>query len=90
MSEGSEPSYRICWSQRHQELRVSLAKQAAERGMAERFAQVVRTIVQRFETAPGNWGERRYDLQHMGLAMYHAILSPLHVQYAVDEARRFV
>ena len=54
------------------------------------FTDALKLIDQRLAADPVGWGDPMYPLRRAGLTMYRGLQSPLQVQYAVDEARRFV
>ena len=90
MARAPEPPFQVSNSQRVAEQTRELGQLAATRGAGALFAAAVRTIHERLESAPLEWGEPRYHLRAMGLLVCHAIHAMLHVSYAVDEARRIV
>ena len=66
------------------------AERANALGKKAEFLVALKTIYQKLTTEPLTWGDPSYSLPQLGLQVYQRVCSPLHVAYAVDEARRIV
>jgi hypothetical protein len=64
--------------------------QAATRGFLDSYVAAVKIIEHRLTMDPLEWGDPQNRLRNLQLLLFHGIQSPLHVYYAVDEARRIV
>jgi hypothetical protein len=65
-------------------------RDAAVGGPRERLLSTVRTVHDRLARDPETWGDPQYRLPFSGMVMYHRLLIPLQVFYAVDPGRRLV
>lgn len=83
-------AYRLCLSERNRRQLEEWAEQAKQLGILDQYVVAVKAIHQRLTRDPLTCGDPNYRLRHAGLIMCHGICAPLHVYYAVDEARRIV
>jgi len=67
-----------------------LREQAFAAGIAERFMQAIRRIVERLQRDPIEFGERLYYLPALKLVVYQAVIEPVVVTYGVYEEKPLV
>ncbi len=67
-----------------------MADKAMDRGVDREFAASLQRIHEKLANEPLTWGEIRFHLRHLGLAMCHAPTEMFYVRYGVDEARKLV
>ncbi len=90
MASSSADSYQFAPTEEQLKQLRSWAERATARGRKAEFLTTLKTIYQKLTTEPLIWGDPSYGLNQLGLQVYHRVCSPLHVAYAVDEARRIV
>jgi len=90
MPKRPNPPYKITFLGNHGSWLRACGERAAERGVLNDYTAAVKSIERRLATDPLEWGDPQNRLRHLQLLLYHGIQSPLHVYYAVDEARRIV
>jgi hypothetical protein len=90
MSDPANSLYEVVYSDYQRGVVRTLGKTAAKRGLRAVYLTAVRSMHYHMETDPLTWGDLQNRLHHLQLLLCHGIQSPLHVYYAVDEARRIV
>lgn len=67
-----------------------LAKTLPAGGPREAFVSAMRIIIEKLQTEPSKWGDPEYNLRKPGGCVYHGILDPVIVKYAVYEHEKIV
>jgi hypothetical protein len=67
-----------------------LAKRAAAHGSKAVLVSVLKRILEKLRSEPSVWGDPEYNLRKPGGCVYHGILEPLQVQYAVFEPEKII
>src|SRR5262249_52986841 len=87
---GGPPLYRVVYPATVRAQTSRLLRRARAAGIESVVAAAVRTINDRLRTDPLTFGEARYHLAAMRLAVRVAICRPLVVHYAVHEEKPLV
>ena len=67
-----------------------LHHKALQVGLGDQVLSAARTITQRLQDDPTNFGEPVQNLPNLNLVLWVGIASPLVVHYAINEQRQFV
>ncbi|MBI3822101.1 MAG: hypothetical protein HY289_05400 [Planctomycetes bacterium] len=67
-----------------------LAEQAAVRGMQPQLGAALKTVLEKLRKEPSTWGDPDYNLKKPGGCVYHGIVEPVIVTYAVFEREKIV
>jgi len=87
---GQAPVYQVTFSGQTRERARQLHQEAAESGAGQQFVQAMRTIVQRLQSEPMNFGEPLDRLPSLKLQVRQGIVAPVVVDFAVHEERPLV
>jgi hypothetical protein len=68
----------------------ALKASAAAAGLQEEFAAALQKMASKLQTEPLTWGDPEYHLKKPGGVVYHAVIAPVLVRYAVYETERQV
>jgi hypothetical protein len=90
MSSNGSPSYDVQHLPPAAQQVKSLAEKAAKLGRMDQYVASLRAVIKKLQTAPSTWGDPEYNLHTPGGCVYHAIISPVFVQYAVFEHDKIV
>lgn len=90
MAEGPNAPYQIVNASQVGAALKALLAAAAARGIGDKVLHAIKTIVERLQQAPLEFGEPRFDLFWMRLQVRICGFGGLVVSYAVDDARRLV
>ncbi len=90
MTAPSHRPYQVVYSGNQLQIIRAYGAQAAVRGFGPAYRAAVKSIHHHLEMDPQEWGDPHNRLPHSGLILYHGMLPPLHVFYAVDPERRLV
>ncbi len=90
MTPGPGNSYRVIPSAALLAQLRTMADRAVDGGLDEQFSDCLRRIQDMLSREPLSWGEIRFHLRHLGLAMCHGATSMLYVRFGVDEGRKLV
>jgi hypothetical protein len=63
---------------------------AKEKGILDEFLVALKTINYRLSVEPGDWGEPRYSLRHLGFEMRFGTFSMMNVWYGVNYEKALV
>jgi len=63
---------------------------ALQQGRGQKFMAAFKTIRAHMISDPEEFGEPTFDLPHMKLVNYVAIVAPISVEYCVDKVRKIV
>lgn len=86
MSDSFHVSYSEYVARQLQDLHL----QAASQGIGPKFIQAFRTIHEQLRVDPEQFGDPLYPLPALKAIVYHRVVSPLVVDYAVYAAQRIV
>jgi hypothetical protein len=90
MQPGEHPPYRVIGAERVVNTLRGLKRLADAAGEGSKFLSSAKRIIDRLATDLLEFGEPRFDLQHMQLQVRVGVYGNLTVQYAVDEERHIV
>ena len=90
MANNSSASYKLVLTGDQRQQLKTWAERASALARGEEYLALLRTINRQLTTEPLVWGDPWYSLSQLALKVYHRACTPLHVSYAVDEARRVV
>ena len=90
MAEEPPTSFRVDLTPPFRTQVLELRRRAEALGIAPLFFARLKEIVQQLEIDPVGWGDPEYRTKLEGGRVFHAILAPLIVRYAVFDARRLV
>jgi hypothetical protein len=90
MNPPADPGFQVSISGAVRELLVRLHEQAARAGDREGFLSALRTITERLQTDPVNFGEELFDLRALRLTVRVGIVLPVVVEFGVYLDRRVV
>ena len=82
--------YRVICSQAVLTEFKGILEEADQQGLGNVLVDAAEQITNRLELEPSLVGEPRYNLTHLKLVVYVALLSPLCVHFAIDEERGVV
>lgn len=66
------------------------SKMAAARGQKAEFVAALKAVLAKLQTEPSVWGDPEYNLNTPGACVYHGIVKPIYVRYAVFEHGKMV
>jgi hypothetical protein len=90
MPNNSTNPYKFVDTGEQREQLKKWAERAGALGITAEFVAASKTVHHHLTMEPLSWGDPCYRLSHLGLQVYQRACLPLHVTYAVDEARRIV
>ena|SRR6266851_5678222 len=90
MQPGMNAPYRVVGAELVGNTLRGLKRLADVTGEGSTFLASAKAIVERLTTNPLEFGEPRFDLQHLQLQVRVGVYGNLSVQFAVDEQRRIV
>ena len=68
----------------------SIANDLALHGRKAEFLSAMTAVVAKLQKEPTVWGDPEYNLHHPGGCIYHGIMKPVIVKYAVFEHEKTV
>ena len=90
MSSGDSNSYKVIISRAELEKLERWGAWAKQKGVLDEFLAALKTINYRLTREPGDWGEPRYMLRHLGLEIRLGTFSMMNVWYGVNYEKALV
>jgi hypothetical protein len=84
---GEPAEYQVIVSEQVGVLIKQAHREAAQRGQGKPFVVALRTIQRRLQKDPHVFGEPLFHLPALKLLVYHAVVPPLVVHYALHQER---
>lgn len=82
--------FQVVYSQRLHERLRALGEQAFRLGVGLEYVDVLRTIHDKLESEPLDWGDPQYRLHVLDVLVCNRVYGLLQVSYGVDERNRLV
>jgi hypothetical protein len=82
--------YYLSWSGKLRAEAQELQRRASEQGRGQPFYEAFSAMQDRLIEDPNSFGEPTFDLPFMKLVNHVAVISPIGVEFCIDELRKIV
>jgi hypothetical protein len=90
MLSNGQPEYKVGYLPAAKQQIHDLAAGCTDHGQKKALASALKAMLAKLQTEPSIWGDPEYNLQKPGGCVYHGIIEPVIIRYAIYEHERIV